>query len=369
MKNWKLVVLFNLLIFSGQAQVVTTIVDSSGVKFTDDIILDDEGNLFCADYSGSNVYKRTPDGEISTFISGLNTPNGLAFDSFGNLFVCDNIGSRIYKVDSEGVFLDTFFVNNPSGIIKQQDSDTMIFTEYGTDHVLSKLAPDGVVSTYHSGTPLNGPVGLSYDDSGQLFVANFTDRQVFKVYDDSLVYWATVPGPTFGYLGFLAFGGGYLWATSWQEQEVYGISTTTSDSTFWYAGSTVGSEDGTLDIAKFNSPNGIYSNPTGDTIYVSEYNSGKLRMISPGVVNVMTESVPPFYQLYPNPSEGKVTFQIENPEEVQEIVISNSLGSIISHYAIESNKTVLNFPHSGIFYLKIQKKNDEWEVRKVIINQ
>ncbi len=51
---------------------------------------------------GSNVYKMTPDGTVTTFLAGLNTPNGIAMNSLGEFYVADNVGNRIYRIAADG---------------------------------------------------------------------------------------------------------------------------------------------------------------------------------------------------------------------------------------------------------------------------
>ncbi len=348
--------LFSVLSTLVYGQTMLTIVDSNPTMFRDDIILDYMGNLYCADYGGSNVYKRTPDGTISTFVTGLATPNGLAFDSNNDLFVCDNVGSKIYKIDLQGNFLDTIDAMNPSGIIKEFDSDTMIVTEYGTTHTLSKVAPDGTITITHSDMGLNGPVGLEYDNTNQLYVANFNDRRVFKVMEDTLIYWATVPGPTNGTLGFLAYGGGFLWATSWQDNKIYGLSTTTPDSSFLLVGSSVGGDDGPLDIATLNSPNGIWSNSTADTMYISEYTTGKLRMIKPDIASIQEYGIKNNENtlLFPNPAAADSKVRISDELDFDVIHIYDLTGKLLN-IDYESKEKGLYFEASGTYLIHFIK--------------
>src|SRR5436309_578993 len=63
------------------------------------LAVDDKGNLFVADTD--SILKFTPDGNRSTFASGLNDANDMAFDDKGNLFVRD--GNTIFKFTPEGV--------------------------------------------------------------------------------------------------------------------------------------------------------------------------------------------------------------------------------------------------------------------------
>lgn len=309
--------LFLLVSIIGHSQVVQTFFNTPGSRVTDALLQDAAGNLYGADYSGTAVYRITPHGESTTFATGFNTPNGLAFDSDGNLFVCDNQGNRIYKLDSQGSFLDTISVFNPSGIIKSMDSDTMIFTQYQGDK-LNKLTPDGLIIETHSGGDLNGPVGLAYDDLGQLYVGNFDDREIYRIDGDELVYIATVPGPSSnGWLGFITYGQGVLWGTNFGGHDIYKIYPSYTDSVSFFAGGSLGATNGPIDEARFNQPNGILASTSGDTIFVSEFSTGHIRMIT-DLVSPTTEigSAVPELSVFPNPSKGVFNFRSASHEDI-----------------------------------------------------
>ncbi len=332
--------------------VVTTLVNDGATPFTDDLIEDASGNLYCADYSGDAVFKRTPSGVVSTFVSGLNTPNGLAFNSNGELYVCDNVGSRIFTYDAAGSPLDTIVVSSPSGIVKDAVSDTMIFTTYSGFGTLKKLAPDGSIFDFHSGGELNGPVGLEYCQ-GELYVANFNNRKIFRVEDDTVVYITALPGS--GSLGFLAVAGDKLLATAFNGQKIYSIDPIAEEVNI-YAGSSFGGTDGALDSAKFTTPNGIYVNGTMDSIYVSEYNTGKLRLITGFTLAVPELSIATNVQLYPNPSNASVTVQY-NAEVPFEVILATLEGKelIQKSSSLVNNSTLdLTALSSGAYLVQIR---------------
>lgn len=331
---------------------VSTLVDDAATPFTDDIIQDASGNLYCADYSGDAVFKRTPAGTVSTFASGLNTPNGLAFNQAGELYVCDNIGNRIYKFDATGTPLDTIDVVYPSGIIKDVASDTMIFTNYGSVNAIKKLAPDGNVSDFHVGGELDGPVGLEYCQ-GELYVANFNDRKIFRVEQDTLVYITQLPGS--GYLGFLANAGDHLLATSFNGQKIYRIDPIVAEVNL-YAGSITGSTDGALDSAKFSRPNGIYVNPAMDSIYISEYNTGKLRLISGFTLGVPEMTVATAFKAYPNPfqNELSINYSSEQPFTLTMLTLDGKTVHQIRDLNTDEVHVPLNNIESGSYLIQIE---------------
>ncbi|KAA3648902.1 MAG: T9SS C-terminal target domain-containing protein [Bacteroidetes bacterium] len=318
----KIILIFLLFCFKTSfSQYVTTIFNSNSIQIDDAIILDKYGNIYGSHYMGSNVHKIDKSGLVSIVKSGLNTPNGLAFDSHQNLYIVDNIGNRIYKIDSTGNQLLSITLNSPSGIIKEIDSDTMIVTQY-SGHAVRKIAPNGqVINTpMHYGFPLNGPVGMCYSQDSTLYIGNFGDRKIFKYVNDTVVYIAQIPASGNVNLGFLTYANGLLYGTSFQSDKIYEINPNYIDSVRILAGSIQGNIDGNLQTARFNNPNGIFASKGGDSLLVSDFNSGNIRLIS-GLNN----QINPYYapskslEIYPNPCNGE--FAIKSKDKFYQIEI------------------------------------------------
>lgn len=270
-----LVLFFSL---SGFSQTITTF---AGGTPDDGIAIDGNGNIYCSNYEGDTVFRYTPSGEVTSFITGLNTPNGIAFNSNEELFVCDGEGAKIYKYDLKGKLLATYPIKgHPSGIIKSSTSESMIFTIYSTNKLMS-LAPDGIITELASGAPLNGPVGLAYDNNNVLYVGNYNDRKIHKLGSDKLQFVAQVPaaGPSPN-LGFISYGNGKLWGTILGSHKIYTIETNVKDSVVLFGGNLLGTNDGDISEASFNQPNGIFFNKSNSTLYVTDFGSKKLRVIT-----------------------------------------------------------------------------------------
>ncbi len=99
------------------------------------------GNLnpFPAIPGSSNIYKITPNGQISVFAKGFNTILGVAFDQLGGLYVLEN------------------FTGNP-------------FPTPGTGDII-RVDPSGARQVIASG--LNFPTAMTFGPDGKLYVSNW----------------------------------------------------------------------------------------------------------------------------------------------------------------------------------------------------
>jgi len=316
------------------SQTVTTFTDGTP---DDAIAIDSNGNIYCSNYVGDTVFKFTPSGDVSSFITGLNTPNGLAFNSVDELYVCDGQGNMIYKYDIDGNQLDSFSVpGHPSGIVKSPDSDIMIFTKYQGNSIHS-LAPDGTEDLISDADDLNGPVGLAFDDNGDLYVGNYTNREIYKVLNNGdLDFIAEVPtdGGSMPNLGFIAFGQGFLWGTTMGSDKIYRINQNEVNDVVLFAGSSQGSMDGDLSDATFNTPNGILFNDSEDTIYITDFGTKNLRIISDVILGFNDQiEKNNSLKIYPNPAVDTIRVS----------TVLNHIGDYRIRISDISGKTIYNY--------------------------
>ena len=347
------------------AQTVTTFTEGTP---DDGIAIDNNGNIYCSNYVGDTVFKFTPSGDATPFITGLNTPNGLAFNSNQDLYVCDGQGNTIYKYDINGALLDSYpTANHPSGIIKSFTNEDMIFTQFSGD-VINRLEPDGTITTISAAPELNGPVGLAYDSDGDLYVGNYTDREIYRVLaNGDLEYIATVPtdGGALPNLGFIAFGQGFLWGTTMGSDKIFKINPNGVDDFELFAGSTQGSLDGDISEATFHTPNGIAFNDAEDTMYITDFGSKNLRIISDIELGIGDQGLNKNrFLIFPNPAEKVLHIKLKahNSEEYS-IKIINPVGEIV----FSSKKTILNnieeeiiqidSLNSGVYFVTLSSKN------------
>ncbi len=312
-----------LFAFSIQAQTVSTLVPGPST-FNDGLAVDRYGNIFAARYFGTTITKITPDGQTSIFADGMSSPNGIIFDPSGNLLVPQALGNMINSIDTAGNFDTIMLIDDPGALALDPDGN-LIIARYNINDILI-MDSLGDTSSYWNHGGLNGPIGLLFDEDDNFYVGNFTDGRIFKrTPDDSVTQIADLPGT----LGFMTLAGGHIYATALASNRIYKVPLDGSGEEIFAGSSGGGYTDGHVSVARFSGPNGITSTPTGDTIYISEYNPRRLRMIT-GVLNptVGLEGKKKHeidVYVFPNPfsDQASLSFELEEPEDLRLDIFSN----------------------------------------------
>jgi sugar lactone lactonase YvrE len=158
-------------------------------KFADvhaaiDVALDRSGNIFASSGSSSNgsIYKFTPGGTKTTFLSGLYYPTQMAFDGLGNLFLIE--GANIVKIAPNGT-KTTFAtnLNGPEGITVDRKGQVYV-AEYKSGNVL-RFSRDGSTHMVFA-SDLAYPDSLACDDNGNIVVGDYTNHSVFRYTSDGV---------------------------------------------------------------------------------------------------------------------------------------------------------------------------------------
>jgi sugar lactone lactonase YvrE len=123
-------------------------------------------------------------GELSTGTStklfvNINQATGLAFDNSGNLYVTNFSQHKIHKVTPAGVISDfvTTDLYGPHDIVFGPDGNLYASNYY--DDTVVKITLGGVVSFFGSG--YSSPIGLTFDNSNNLYVVNNGTGAISKV--------------------------------------------------------------------------------------------------------------------------------------------------------------------------------------------
>ena len=240
------------------------------------ITIDATGYIYVADIGSRKIRKITPAGIVSTIAgSGLAGSNdgpaanasfygcsGVTVDASGNIYVADSFNNKIRKITPAGV-VSTFAGNgsagatdgpaatasfsDPSGVTI--DTAGIIYVADSGNNKIRKITPAGVVSTV-AGSGVRGytngpaatasfylPSGVALDAAGNIYVADHYNQIIRKITPAGIV--STVAG-------------------------INGV---------------FGSTDGSLAIASFDFPNGVALDSSG-YIYVADSKNDKIRKIT-----------------------------------------------------------------------------------------
>jgi sugar lactone lactonase YvrE len=198
------------------------------------IVIDGAGNIYVADRENHRIRKITPSGLVSTLAGStqglvdgqgveaqFDSPSGVAIDAAGNLYVSDHGNSRIRKITPLGVvstfagstpgFLDGQGVNSqfayPNGI--ETDAEGNVYVADNSNNRIRKITPSGKVSTLAGSTmfgsadgqgadaKFNGPMDVSIDGAGNVYVADSYNHRIRKITPLGMV--STVVGSTMGF--------------------------------------------------------------------------------------------------------------------------------------------------------------------------
>ena len=384
-KNMKIIytLLLAFITIGTNSQTVTTFLDSGDAFVDDAMALDSKGNLYGSSFYGGTVYKITPDGISTPFITGLAWANGLAVDSEDNIYVAEYLNASINKYDNDGNLIEKLSIGTgyPSGLIKAYKSDKMIFTDVG-DNSINELSADGSIRVLYQGGPLNIPVGLAYGPGGDLYIGNYIGREIYRLPngENEVEYVATVPvsSNVWPYLAFITYAQGSIYGTVYGEHKIYKIDPRHVDDVEIFSGSIYGDTDGNVADATYAYPAGIIANKSGNTLYVSEFSGfGNIRKITNGNGNRLQKKATNLNIVsYPNPASDYI-----NIETTSETNKNNDY--TIKLYSINSNNLVLEKKkvkikgtyslsldglNTGLYILEVSAKGIS-ESKTIIINQ
>lgn len=359
-------VLFLFFVQTTIAQTVSTFFSDPSVIISDAMVFGPNGNLYGSDFSGDTVYKISPQGDATSFVTGLQNPNGLAFEG-DNLYVAEFSGMRVNKYDIDGNLLESFPTGGfTSGIIKDVNGPGLIYTNL-TNTSVNELALDGTITEIYQGSPLLDPVGLAFDDDGILYVANFTGRAIHKIEAGVATLVATIPDGDA--LGFITYARGMLYATNFGGHKIYSINPDGVDDITLYAGSTQGSDDGPIESATFDTTNGIIYDNTNDILYISEFSAeGNIRQINDAVLTVSSFEKDVTLNIFPNPTFEKVVIEL-GVNNIYGVTVFDMIGKKIIDKKLEpTHQTTLNTNNlaNGMYLLKIETENGATITKKLL---
>lgn len=172
-----------------------TAVRAAGLSIPLGLAVGGTGDLFVGELVGNRVVRISGQGAVTTF-AGIPSPLGLAFDASGHLLVASNDGA-VYRVTPEGQA--TRFITDagiPFWIAVAADG--RIWLTDLSDRSLRRYSPAGAFETRFDGIAIggSGPGPLVIGPGGVPYVSNGTEiwrlvnGQLERVFGDAALVWA-----------------------------------------------------------------------------------------------------------------------------------------------------------------------------------
>ncbi|HEY8784187.1 MAG TPA: hypothetical protein VIM16_21340 [Mucilaginibacter sp.] len=278
----------------------------------------------CSKTASSNVPPSTitqTTAKITTVFSGFDNPNYISVDGLGNLFVTESGDSSIIcQIDTKGV--TTTFAGNdkygladgigrassfsaPNGIVI--DPSGIIYVVDTGNGLVRKISPGADVSTFVGGNvdqshgfadngvgklaSFYGPIGITEDNTGNLYVSDTQNNLVRKITSDGTV--STFAGKYGSYGSADGTGtSAIFWGPTGLAADAHGniyvadngrmIRKITPDGivTTFAGNNNVGIKDGKGIAASFNNPNGLVFDSLGN-LFVADTGNGSIRKVTP----------------------------------------------------------------------------------------
>ena len=244
--------------------------------------IDRNGVMYIADIRNHVIRRITPQGDVTTIAGAagqtgaadgpgsaarFNSPEGIAVDAFGNVYVGDAGNHTIRKISTSGV------VSTVAGTAGQSGNS------------------DGAGSSAR----FNAPSNLAVDSSGTIYVSDTNNHTIRKIVGDVVSTVAGQPGASGGVDGtgsaarFDSPGGlaiaanGDLYVADFNNTAIRKVTRDGVVTTFAGRIDVPGSADGAAANARFNYPNGIGIDSSGN-VYVGDTNNHSVRKITSGGV-------------------------------------------------------------------------------------
>jgi len=176
---------------------------------------DSHMNLYIADQQNHVIRKIGTNGIITTYVqSGFITPHGIAIDAYDNLYITDIYKNVLYKVDTSGIMAiaagtgvagysgdgsvaTDAELNVPAGITIDKEgnifiSATNIIRKINTYGIITTVAGNVTFGSIGDGglatnTVLFEPDGIATDDSGNLYITEYSMNRIRKVNTSGII--------------------------------------------------------------------------------------------------------------------------------------------------------------------------------------
>jgi gliding motility-associated-like protein len=212
----------NLSVFAGSGSPGSA--DGVGMSASfyrpDGIIIDNNGNLYVADYFNNSIRKITPAGVVTTIAGGtagsadgtgsaasFNGPRGLAIDISGNLYLADQTNNKIRKITQTGIVTTIVAsgLNSPTGV-GFDIAGNLYIADAGSNSI-KKMTPAGVITSFATG--ISFPREIRADGTNNFYVSEQDGNSIKRISPTGIV--TTIASNQGGPLGLILDGKGNLY--------------------------------------------------------------------------------------------------------------------------------------------------------------
>jgi type IX secretion system substrate protein len=351
------------------------------------MVFDNSGNLYFTDYNNNRVRMINTAGIIMTIAGGgtcsgtycgdggqataakLDLPWGLAIDIAGNLYIADEQNNVVRRVNTAGII------------------STVVGNGHGAGMGTGGYSGDGGQAT---AAELFDPVGLTFDNTGNLYIADLSNDVIRKVTTSGIISTYAGGGTCGNYCG----DGGQATAAALNEpigvvcdafDNLYigddannvirkvsttGIITTIAgNGTGGYSG-----DGGTATTAELRMPTGISFDNYGN-LYIADQENGCIRKIS-NVATTDIEQVSDIrYQVsvFPNPASNNLWVTCSGITGIigqANIIMYDMLGNVVKQQSIATEQSTIDVSdlQDGMYVIEIN--NPQYQTKqKIIINK
>ena len=348
---------------------------SASCKNPTSLCFDTAGNLLIADQLNHVIRKINLATSVITTICGvgfpgstgdngpasaarLNQPTGICCDKQGNIFIADRLNHVIRRIDAGTNVITTIAGNHNSGYFGDNGPAT-----------LGKLAY---------------PTSVTFDNSGNLFIADYGNSRIRKVNTTSGII-TTIAGNN---LSILAGNNGpasaaslnrpsvvymskhgVLYISDYGNDQVRTINQEGIINAFAGTGGTGYTGDGgPATAARIYGPQGIFVDDS-EYVYFADATNSVIRKVSPLPTGIHDIDNLSGLKIYPNPSHGLIQVQITDIYEDVSLTITNIIGRIIFESKINNQYTNIDLSKEppGIYYVQLKTIHGRM-TQKLIIN-
>lgn len=333
-------IFFSLFLVSDAARAQEVGTFFTGLDAFDGLAFDADGNLLATKYSfpGTGfVYKITPDGDLSVWLSGVRGAAGVVLGPDGFIYVAEYNSNTVLRVTPGGTA--SVFASGLAGPIGLDfDSAGNLYIQNFNTPIVHRVSPAGVSEVFAFVTGLVQGSAIAIDDEDNVFVTAYRQGAIYRVTPDG-VSSVFASGGSPGY-GFIRWGDGQLYLTGIRDHRIYSLCPDTGCAPTVLAGTGVpGYLDGPAETAQFDTPLGlaIQSTEDGDVLYLGDTQNVAFRTISPDAPasaedSEVVEGTRPRFglQALPNPFPGSTRIRYQLPAESRvELTIYSATGQVV----------------------------------------